>query len=75
MQESTIGWAVEQMKNGKRVFRTGWDETGQFLKIQNTKTDSDMTLWYVYITTVQGDRVPWPCSQADLLATDWELAK
>jgi hypothetical protein len=32
-----------------------------------------MTQPYVYIHTVQGDRIPWLCSQADLLAIDWEV--
>jgi len=30
-----------------------------------------MTLPYIYITTVQGDLVPWLASQTDLLAADW----
>lgn len=32
-----------------------------------------MTLPYIFITTVQGDRVPWLASQTDLLAEDWLL--
>jgi hypothetical protein len=33
-----------------------------------------MTLPYIFIHTVQGDRVPWLASQTDILATDWEEA-
>lgn len=29
---------------------------------------------YVVMYTAQGEIVPWLCSQADLLASDWELA-
>jgi hypothetical protein len=32
-----------------------------------------MTLPYVFLTTVQGQRVPWLASQTDMLATDWYL--
>lgn len=30
---------------------------------------------YVMMRTADGSFVPWLCSQTDLLATDWELAK
>jgi hypothetical protein len=32
-----------------------------------------MTLPYVYMFTAQGDLIPWLCSQADLLARDWQV--
>lgn len=35
---------------------------------------SKMTEPYVYMKTAQGGLIPWLCSQADLLATDWEIA-
>lgn len=71
----TIGWAVKQLQNGQRVRRAGWNGKSQFLELQTPDKFSKMTLPYVYITTVQEDRVPWSCSQTDLLATDWELAQ
>ncbi len=33
-----------------------------------------MTLPYIYMSTVQGDLVPWLASQTDLLAEDWTWA-
>lgn len=69
--KGTIGWAVKQMQNGVQVERAGWNGKGQFLTLQNRDAHSKMTLSYVFITTVQGDRVPWLCSQTDLLADDW----
>lgn len=69
-----IGWAVKQMQNGSRVTREGWNGKGQFLELRLPVANSRMTLPYVYITTVSGDRVPWLCSQTDLLATDWRTA-
>ena len=32
-----------------------------------------MSLPYIYITTVQGNRVPWIASQTDLLSQDWYI--
>lgn len=73
MEEHGIGWAVKQLCNGESVVRTGWNGQGQFLTLQVPDEHSKMSLPYVYITTVQGDRVPWLASQTDLLATDWEV--
>ncbi len=74
-----IGWAVKQMWNGRKVTRAGWNGPGQYLELQlpDNRSDhiSDMTLPYIYITTVQGDRVPWLASQTDILATDWMVAE
>ena len=66
-----IGWAVEQMWQHRQVTRKGWNGPGQFLTMQIPDVHSKMTLPYIYITTVQGDRVPWLASQTDILATDW----
>lgn len=73
MNENTIGWAVKQLHNYQRVRRAGWNGKNQYLQLQVPDERSKMTLPYVYIHTVQGDLVPWLCSQTDLLATDWEL--
>ena len=71
MTTTDIGWAVERMREGLAVTREGWNGKGQFLEMQRPDANSKMTLPYVYIMTVQGDLVPWLCSQTDLLATDW----
>lgn len=68
-----IGWAIKQMHNGSKVTRAGWNGKNQWLELQVPDEHSKMTLPYVFITTVQGDRVPWLCSQTDLLARDWML--
>jgi hypothetical protein len=70
----TIGWAVKQMHNGDKVRRAGWNGKGMWLELQTPDAHSKMTLPYVYMSTAQGDLVPWLCSQTDLLATDWETA-
>lgn len=66
--------AGEQMLDGARVCRTGWNGKGMWLALQIPDANSKMSLPYVYMQTVQGDLVPWLCSQTDLLATDWQVA-
>lgn len=70
----TIGWAVKELQNGERVRREGWNGKGMWLELQKPDEHSKMTLPYVFMSTAQGDLVPWLCSQTDLLATDWEEA-
>jgi hypothetical protein len=68
-----IGQAVKEMHNGERVTRAGWNGKGMWLELQVPDEHSKMTLPYVFMTTVTGDRIPWLCSQADLLAMDWGI--
>lgn len=70
-----IGWAIAELWDGEAVRRKGWNGKGQYLKLQIPDSESANTLPYVWIRTVQGDRVPWICSQTDLLARDWEVSK
>lgn len=70
----TIGWAINLMRHGDKVRRAGWNGKGMWLELQVPDEHSKMTLPYVYMSTAQGDLVPWLCSQTDLLATDWEMA-
>ncbi len=79
MEPYGIGWAIDAMRDGLRVTRRGWNGPGQYLKLvvpaarrRNVSPGPQMTLPYIYITTVQGDQVPWLASQTDILATDWE---
>lgn len=69
-----IGSAINYMREGRRVCRAGWNGKGMYLELQIPDANSKMTLPYVYMRTVQGDLVPWLCSQTDLLSMDWELA-
>lgn len=75
MEEHTIGWAIKQMHNGSKVTRSGWNGPGQYLQLQVPDENSKMTKPYVYITTAQGDRIPWLASQTDLLGTDWDVVE
>ena len=66
-----FGRALEHLLSGHQVSRSGWNGPGQFLKLQTPDGRSEMTVAYIYITTVQGDRVPWLPSQTDVLSNDW----
>lgn len=68
-----FGWALGALRHRHSVTRKGWNGKGQLLTLQVPDENSKMTLPYIYITTVQGDRVPWLASQTDLLASDWGL--
>ena len=66
--------ALVLLKEGHRITRSNWNGAGQFLELQRPDENSKMTLPYIFITTVQGDRVPWLGSQTDLLSEDWTVA-
>lgn len=77
-----FGKAIEELKNGKRVCRRGWNGKGIFLELQVPDEHSKMTHPYIYIDTtgLQTDnseapknRVPWLASQTDMLSEDWEI--
>ncbi len=68
-----FGGALEELEDGNKVARAGWNGPGQYLELQVPDEHSKMTLPYIYIITVQGDLVPWVASQTDLLAKDWRV--
>jgi len=74
MEQHGIGWAVKQLNDGKKVCRHGWNGKNMYLELQRPDEHSKMTEPYVYMKTAQGGLIPWLCSQADLLAVDWEIA-
>ena len=73
--EYHIGWAVYQMRVGKAVQRKGWNGKGMYLKVQFPDAGSANSLPYVWMRTADGHRVPWLCSQTDLLANDWQIVE
>lgn len=78
-----FGQAIESMRNGNNVRRSGWNGKGIFIALQTPTELSKMTSPYIYINTtgLQTDNpdapkstVPWLASQTDMLAVDWQLA-
>lgn len=77
-----FGAAIEQLKLGNKVKRSGWNGKGIFIELQVPDENSKMTHPYIFIDTtgLQGtnpyapkDRVPWLASQTDMLSEDWEV--
>lgn len=71
MELKGFGWALEQLSVGKKVARKGWNGKNMSLELQVPDEHSKMTLPYIFINTVDGNRVPWLASQTDVLKTDW----
>jgi len=82
-----FGQALEALKNGEKVQRAGWNGKGMFLFLVpgSRFTVNRPPLLGIYpegteityhshvdMKTAQGYVVPWLCSQADMLADDWE---
>jgi len=75
-----FGEALEALREGKKVYRQGWNGKGIYILLQKPTDLSLMTLPYLYIETsyLETDnpnapkgRVPWLASQTDILAEDW----
>jgi len=75
IERHDIGWAVWHLRKGNRVRRVAWNGKGQMLGFENSHVTGYNTLAYVYVITIDRVRVPWVCSQEDLLADDWELVE
>jgi hypothetical protein len=66
-----FGQAIEVLKSGGRVSRTGWNGKNMWLMLQRPDEHSKMSLPYIYMYTVDQKLVPWLASQTDVLAEDW----
>lgn len=76
--------ALTALKDGKAIYRTGWNAGGQYIYLVEAasypaQTDIAKAEFgdevpygpYLAIKTVQHNVVPWLASQTDLLADDW----
>ncbi len=66
--------ALENLKDGCRVQRKGWNGKDMYLELQIPDEYSKMSLPYIWIKTACDNRVPWLASQTDILAGDWQIA-
>lgn len=72
---NNFGQAIEALKSGKRVARTGWNGKGMWLELQRPDAHSKMTLPYIYMKTADNNNVPWLASQTDMLSEDWVVVE
>jgi hypothetical protein len=83
-----FGQAIEALKNGYKVARSGWNGVGMYLYHvppgeYPARTAIAKAEWgeeglvpyqaYIAMKTVQGTVVPWLASQTDMLAEDWKV--
>ncbi|QVW08790.1 hypothetical protein CBW1004CProp1_gp39 [Phage CBW1004C-Prop1] len=77
-----FGQAIEALKQGEKVCRSGWNGRGIHLELQRPDDHSKMTSPYIFIDTTglqtenpgaPKSRVPWLASQTDMLAEDWHI--
>jgi len=81
-----FGEAIEAIKTGRRVTRSGWNGKGMYLVLVPGSTFTvNREPWdeiypvgstvnyqsHIDMRTAQGTIVPWVASQTDLLAEDW----
>ena len=80
MSNLTFSQALNHLKNGIKMQRTGWNGKGLWVELQTPDASSKMTLPYLFISypsdaqNTPGARVPWFASQTDILAEDWQTA-
>lgn len=82
-----FGKALEAIKSGKRARRKGWNGKGQYIELAkaisyqtnageivncNHECIGNQAIAFVGTSGVQ---MGWLASQADMLATDWEIAE
>lgn len=76
-----FGQAINELKQGMKVQRAGWNGKGLWLELQVPDAHSKMTLPNIYINypadaqNTPGARVPWLASQTDMLADDWRIVE
>lgn len=85
-----FGWAIEQLKAGHKVARSGWNGKGMWIVYvpgtENVKLtegspyrkaglESVTIDAHIDMHTAKGTMQPgWIASQADILAEDWDFA-
>lgn len=80
----TFGEAIEQAKQGKRIYREGWNGKNQYVEIAKNISyrRPDDVIINVYHNNIgnkcfafvgtSGIQMGWLASQADMLADDWK---
>lgn len=70
MRKMSFSEALDSIKRGCKVCRSGWNGKGMYLELNYGKWNMQP---FIVIFTVGGTFVPWVASQPDLLSNDWEV--
>lgn len=72
----SFGDALEYLKRGHKLARSGWNGKGMYLYLAKAIQTTDQnapTQPFIMMYTSDLNLVPWLASQSDMLATDWCL--
>lgn len=75
----SFGLAVEALKRGKKVARSGWNGKGTFVFLVNGSTFKVNrppllgSAPFIALYAADHRLVPWHASQTDILAVDWSI--
>lgn len=81
-----FGQALEKLKNGSMIARTGWNGRGMYVYLEDalahtigygpSRVDTRRYEPFICMYTAEGKHQPgWLASQADMLAEDWVIAQ
>lgn len=83
----TFSQALEHVKNGIKMQRTGWNGKGmyliyfspvnnnlEYLNLEDRPGEAKPLLPFILMKTADDMYVPWLASQTDILANDWQTA-
>lgn len=88
MESRTFSWALDYIKEGKKLTRLGWNGRGMFVflvpgsqfkvnrfPLLGIYPEGTLIDYHAHIDmrTVNGEIVPWVASHTDLLADDWQI--
>jgi hypothetical protein len=65
--------AMQAIKEGERVSRSGWTDKGFWIDMEVVGDDTCIYINFPPGDRVGGMRIPWRASQDDLLFTDWYI--
>lgn len=82
-ESADFGWALNNLKQGKRVCRSGWNGKGMFVVVALSNSAPDGNFHkcnypvdnFIWIKTAQNTYVPWVPCQSDILGEDWEVVE
>lgn len=67
-----IGQAIEEMIDGRRVSRAGWNGKGIYISL---RAENGFEPCFVLRTAMGTDQPGWNASTPDLLARDWGVVE
>lgn len=78
MIQQDFGWALQQLAQGLKIQRAGWNGKGMWVyKVWGSSATVEhysVNLQpFLVMKTAQDTWIPWAPSQSDILATDWEV--